>query len=366
VRVRPIDLNKVLVTPEESQRNQFPNGREQQRPFVSVIVATRNEEKHIGALLDSFANQTYPKNHFEVIIVDGMSKDRTLEIVEEYKDRLNIRVFENPRLRSTFAFNKGLDEAKGDLFMIVNGHSVLESGFIEEDINTFFQIRQNEPRLAGVGGIYINRSANVFGKIVALMYDSFFSGARSCRYCTKSHFSDSVIFGVFDKKMVISNGKFDEDFIGAGNDDELPLRLRSRGFKFYTNPHIIAYYSTRASFRGFLKQTFNYGVAKGLIVRKGYHEIEWRNPASYWFIPASLLIYEILLLFLLGLSNTYFIPALIPFLLYWIVDVSVSVQLLIKTRTLLCISLPVMYFTLHNVLGLSSLMGLALGKKAYS
>lgn len=360
-------MNKVLETPEkESKRGQFPNGEEQKRHFVSVIVATRNEEKHIGKLLDSLIGQTYPKDKFEVIIVDGMSKDRTLEVVEKYKDRLSIRTFENPRIRSTYAFNKGIDEAKGNLFMVVNAHSTLDRNFIEEDINTYYTVRRKEPMLAGVGGIYINRSENVFGRIVALMYNSFFTGARSCRYKMEPHFSDSLIFGVFDKEIVVSNGKFDEDFVGAGNDDELTKRLRSRGFKLYTDPKIVAHYSTRGSFGGFLKQTFNYGVAKGIIVRKGYHKIEWRNPASYWFIPASLLIYEILLLFLLGLFNTYLIPALIPFLLYWIVNVSVSFRLLIKTRNLLCISLPVMYFTLHNVLGVSSLMGLAFEKKAYS
>jgi glycosyltransferase involved in cell wall biosynthesis len=359
-------LNKVLKNSEgELILRHLADRKEQQRPFVSVIVATRNEEKHIGKLLNSLVEQTYPKNRFEVLIVDGMSKDRTLQVVEKFNDRLNIRVLENPRIRAIYAFNKGLDEAKGDLFMIVNAHSVLETNFIEEDINTFFRILQNEPRLAGVGGIYINRSESAFGRIVANMYNSFFSGARSCRYSSKPHFSDSVIFGVFDKRIVISNGKFDGDFIGAGEDDELPLRLRSRGYKFYTNPGIVAYYSTRASFRGFLKQTFNYGVAKGLIVRKGYHKIEWLNPSSYWFVPTSFLIYEILLLLLFGLSNPYFVPAIIPFLFYCVVDVTVSIHLLINTRSFLCITLPVMYFMLHNILGVSSLGGLIIGKKAF-
>jgi glycosyltransferase involved in cell wall biosynthesis len=361
-------LNKVLETPEEeSKRSQFTDRKEQQKPFVSVIVATRNEEKHIGKLLHSLIGQTYPKDRFEVIIVDGMSEDGTMQVIEEHKDpRLNSRVFENPRIRSTYAFNRGLDEAKGDLFIIASAHSVLNIDFIEKGVDTFLRMRRREPKLAGVGGILENKFENAFGKIVGLISCSFFSGARTCRYVGRPHFSDSVIFGLFDKNVVVSNGKFDEDFVGAGNDDELPLRLRSRGFKFYTNPEIVACYFPRNSFRSFVKQTFNYGVAKALIVRKGYRKIEWRNPASYWFIPASLLIYEILLLFLLGLSNTYLIPALIPFLLYWIVDVSVSLQLLIKTRTLLCITLPVMYFTLHNVLGLSSLIGLVFGKKAFS
>jgi len=336
--------------------------KEEQTAFVSVIVATRNEENYIGKLLDSLANQTYPKDKFEVIIVDGMSEDMTLKIVEKYKDHLNLRVFRNAKVRSTYAFNKGIDEAKGDFFMIVGAHSVLCEDFIEECINTFFRVREKEPKLAGVGGTFINKHENTFGEIVGLMFSSFFSGARSCRYVRKPHFSDSIIFGFYDKKIVEANGKFDEDFISKGNDDELPLRLRRRGYKFFTNPKIVAYYFPRSSFGEFLKQTFDCGVAKGLIVRKGHHSIEWFNPASFWFVPVSFLFYELILFTLSGFSFTL---AFVPFILYWLINIFVSFNLLIETKSVLCIILPVMYFLLHNVLGLASLMGLFFGKKAF-
>ena len=338
---------------------------EQERPFLSVIIATRNEEKHIGKLLDSLVNQTYPKDCFEVLLVDGLSKDGTLKIVDMYKDRLSLRVFTNPRLKSTFAFNKGIDEAKGELFMVVNAHSTLREDFIEEDVNTFLRIRKKEPRLAGVGGIYINENNSAFGKLVGLLYYSSLSGARSCRYNMKPHFSDSVIFGVFDKKIVVENGKFDEDFIGAGNDDELTVRLYNRGYRFFTNPKIVAHYVTRSSFRKFIKQTYNYGVAKGIIVRKGNHKFEFLNTASLWFAPASLFIYEMLLLFLFAFSGFSVILAFIPFVLYWLLTVSVSINLLVKTKTPLCLFLAPMYFVFHNVLGLSSLLGLIFRKKAF-
>lgn len=171
---------------------------------------------------------------------------------------------------------------------------------------------------------------------------------------------------MFDKKVVASKGKFDGDFVGAGEDYELPQRLRSKGYKFYTDPRIVAYYTTRSTFRSFLKQTFNYGVSRGLLVRKGHHKIEWRNPTSYWFIPASLFVYEMLLLSYFGLFDSYRFQVLFPFLLYWLVDIAVSAHLLIKTRSLLCLALPPTYFILHNVLGVSSLLGLIFKKKAFS
>ncbi|GAI34864.1 unnamed protein product, partial [marine sediment metagenome] len=52
--------------------------------FVSVVVAVRNEERYIRECLDSLLAQDYPRNRYEVLVVDGRSTDRTREIVEGY------------------------------------------------------------------------------------------------------------------------------------------------------------------------------------------------------------------------------------------------------------------------------------------
>ena len=52
--------------------------------MLSVICPIYNEEKYIAQFLDSLLQQDYPKNDMEILLVDGMSKDRTREIVAEY------------------------------------------------------------------------------------------------------------------------------------------------------------------------------------------------------------------------------------------------------------------------------------------
>ena len=52
-------------------------------PFVSVILVTHNEQEYVRDALLSLINQTYPKDKYEIIIVDGMSSDKTLDIVSE-------------------------------------------------------------------------------------------------------------------------------------------------------------------------------------------------------------------------------------------------------------------------------------------
>lgn len=55
------------------------------KPFISVIIPARNEEKNIGKCLDGILNQDY--KNFEVIVCDDGSEDNTCKVVEEYKDK---------------------------------------------------------------------------------------------------------------------------------------------------------------------------------------------------------------------------------------------------------------------------------------
>jgi len=80
-------------------------------PFVSIIVPTRNEEKYIGQCLKSLASQTYPKDKFEVIIVDGLSEDKTLQVVKSFSEKLCLRILENSKKVQVFGLNLGIEVA---------------------------------------------------------------------------------------------------------------------------------------------------------------------------------------------------------------------------------------------------------------
>jgi glycosyltransferase involved in cell wall biosynthesis len=80
----------------------------------------RNEEKRIATLLTSIANQTYPKPQLEVLIIDGMSTNKTLEIIKAFKENydLPIRIIKNHKKDSASGRTIGLLNATGDLHLI--------------------------------------------------------------------------------------------------------------------------------------------------------------------------------------------------------------------------------------------------------
>ena len=79
----------------------------------SVIIPTRNEEDYIeeciNSLLDSFERSYIDSTEF--IIVDGMSTDRTVDIVKEKFSHLNLKILENPNLYQSYAMNIGIENS---------------------------------------------------------------------------------------------------------------------------------------------------------------------------------------------------------------------------------------------------------------
>ena len=76
-------------------------------PFVSIIIAARNEELNIGNCLQSIINQTYPQNKFEVIVTNDHSTDNTVCVINSFQKE-NIRVIN----LSDFTQNKILNSYK--------------------------------------------------------------------------------------------------------------------------------------------------------------------------------------------------------------------------------------------------------------
>ncbi|MGG1518920.1 glycosyltransferase family 2 protein [Paenibacillus oryzisoli] len=102
---------------------------------ISIITATYNSEKYVERTIRSVIEQTY--SEIEFIIIDGYSKDRTVDIVNNYKENVDIFVSE-PDEGIYDAFNKGIVHATGDIIYFLNSDDYLVSSTIIEDVMNSF------------------------------------------------------------------------------------------------------------------------------------------------------------------------------------------------------------------------------------
>src|SRR5467141_1123132 len=116
---------------EDTEIGLEPATKAEALPFVSIVVPCRNEEKHIAKCLDSILANDYPKDRMEILVLDGMSEDRTREIVASYSERYPmIRVVENPRKHIPVAMNVGIKAARGERILKIDAHSTYQPEYI--------------------------------------------------------------------------------------------------------------------------------------------------------------------------------------------------------------------------------------------
>ena len=92
-------------------------------PFVSIVIAARNEEKNLPGLLDDLINQEYPYDKFEIIIIDDRSYDSTPKILLDASENYSfIRTFRVDKESKQMtpkknAIDLGINESKGEIIL---------------------------------------------------------------------------------------------------------------------------------------------------------------------------------------------------------------------------------------------------------
>ncbi len=103
---------------------------------ISIITVAYNAEAYIEDTIQSVVNQNY--DNVEYIIVDGASKDSTLEICERYKNNIDVLISE-PDKGLYDAMNKGVDLASGDVVGILNADDFYNSNQVLADVAKAFE-----------------------------------------------------------------------------------------------------------------------------------------------------------------------------------------------------------------------------------
>lgn len=277
------------------------------RPFISVILPIRNEADSIEAVLNAVIEQTWPSDRMEILVVDGLSVDGTREAIETLITNRAaaepaIRLIDNPAKIVPTAMNLGIREAKGEVIVRIDGHAVVDKGYVEQTVDGLFA---NDADC--VGGIVESLGDTYMGEAIAIAMSSRFGvgGAsfRTIKGETEPKIVDTVPFGTFRRDVFERIGLFDEQFI-RHQDYQLNHRLRAAGGKIVLLPYVKTEYYVRPSLKRLLKQYWQYGVWKGRFLRCDPKSLKLRH-----LIP-PLFVMTVLLSALLGLFHPFGIWAL--------------------------------------------------------
>jgi glycosyltransferase involved in cell wall biosynthesis len=251
------------------------------QPTVTLVVAMRNEARHIDACLRSIVGQDYPPDRLEILAIDGRSTDASRSIAERaLEGRPLARVLENPDVIQAAAWNRGIDMASGDVIGIVSGHATLGPGYVASAVAAL-----ERTGATMVGGPVHAIGEGVVGTAIATASVSPFGvgGARH-HYATEAVEVDTVFMGLC-RAEDYRRHRFDPRMV-RNQDDELSYRILDAGGRIVCDPTIQSTYASRSSFGGLVRQQFSYGRWKVLVLRRHPRQVRVRQLIPPIFVAA--------------------------------------------------------------------------------
>lgn len=236
--------------------------------MLSVICPIYNEEKYIAKCLDSIIEQDYPKDDMELLLVDGMSTDRTRDVIADYQKKYTwIKVLDNPKRIAPCAMNVGIKASSGETIIRLDAHVLYPSNYFSVLVNKL----QELPGAENVGAICntlpVNETIEA-QSIAAVLSSSFGMGNSYFRVGASDVMEvDTVPFGCFQRSIFEKVGFYDEELV-RNQDDELNARIIKSGGKIYLIPELECEYFARDTAKKVYKMFYQYGMFKPLVNKK--------------------------------------------------------------------------------------------------
>jgi glycosyltransferase involved in cell wall biosynthesis len=252
---------------------------------ISIIVACRNEGKHIRAFVDSLLGQDLSGFDSEIIIADGDSDDGTRRILAELSRQFpQIRVIDNPSRIVSTGLNAAIRSSRGEIILRTDAHTEYAQEYVKRCIETLETTGADN-----VGGPARTKAEGGLPNAIRAAYHSRFStGGAKFHDDSFSGYVDTVTYGCWRKETLLKLGLFDEELV-RNQDDELNLRLTRAGGKIWQSADIVSWYRPRTNWPGLFRQYFQYGFWKVRVIRKHRIPGSWRHLIPGVFVGANIL-----------------------------------------------------------------------------
>ncbi len=258
-------------------------------PLISLVIPNRNGEATIGKCLEAAFSSSY--THFEVIVVDDCSNDRSIEIIKRYPCTL-VRLEKHSG--ASTARNAGARSGKGDTLFFTDADCLLQ----RDTLSIVSRTVADEGPDVVVGGTYTRVPHD---KRFFSVFQSVFISYSETKRPDRPDYIATHAMAIDARAFRAANG-FAEDFLPILEDVEFSHRLRMAGYKLVMNPDLqvrhIFNYSLFGSLRNALRKSLYWTVYslgnRDLLSDSGAASIELKINVGTYFLGALFLLIALL------------------------------------------------------------------------
>lgn len=201
--------------------------------MISIIIPTLNEEKFLPKLLESLVNQT--NRDFEVIVVDGASRDKTVALAKHFSRKLTtLQVINAAKPGISLQRNLGARTARGDWLVFIDADSILLPYAVER---IYWFIRFQKPRIFTTW--FRPDTENIGDALVTLLINSVIEGALLLKRPVAQG-----PFAAVERSVFESVGGYDES-LTWGEDYDMTHRIDLQGVHLSILRETLYIYSLR-------------------------------------------------------------------------------------------------------------------------
>jgi GT2 family glycosyltransferase len=223
------------------------------RPFLSVVIPTYHRVESLGRCLASLARQTYPRDRFEIIVVNDGPEDEPLGVVREHQRACGVRLINQRHAGPAAARNRGAAEAAGEYLAFTDDDCAPAPGWLAE-------LAAGLGARAGcaVAGQAVNAlPRNVYSAasqaLVNYLFSYYNADPAAARFLTSNNFA-------MPAAGFRRIGGFDDSFpLAAAEDRDLCDRWVEGGGPLLFLPGAVVNHYHELGFRSFWRQQSNYG-----------------------------------------------------------------------------------------------------------
>lgn len=255
------------------------------KPLVSVVFPVKNEQRNIEECLRAVRNQSY--KNIELVVVDGMSSDKTVEIAKKFHAKV---FYENPPICPGNARNIGAEKAKGSIVAFIDADNVVEKDYIKKSVEVL-----EDDNIQGVSPkTYLYPTSELLPRLSYLERD----------------FSKQGLSPLVVRRSAFLKVKFNAPLV-SGDDYDFGRRFAKK-FKFIYMKKIKTFHKEPNS-KKIVKESLWFGrTYPDLLLRGGLHAY----LAFLWVSAVAVMIPLTLLSLIVPILRFLSIPLLFAFLFY--------------------------------------------------